>query len=244
MTSKKLYSLLLKTSPDYEQNLQKLLEIIKSCEENSIIVANEVCLTGFDYKNFEKAAEFSVYATKRLKEVIGNKTVIITMIEKKGGKFYNTAKVFYNHKVVKEQSKVKLFKLGDEDKYFSSGKIDDIEIFEIDGIKLGILICFELRFKDLWRKLEGADIIAIPSMWGSLRKKHLDILTSALAIMNQCYVISSDSKNKEYANTSKIVSPFGEEFKNNDDEIIEAVFDKKEISKMRRYLDVGIGWQI
>lgn len=238
----KLYSLLLQTSSDYDKNLQKLIDIIKTCDQNSIIVANEVYLTGFDYPNFEKASEFSIYATKKLKQYIDNKTLITTMIEKKDGKFYNTAKVFHNHKVIKEQSKVKLFKLGDEDKYFSSGNIEDIEIFEIDGIKLGILICFELRFKDLWRKLEGADIIVVPSMWGSLRKKHLDILTSALAIINQCYVISSDSKNKEYANISKIVSPFGEEFKSDSDEIIETFFNKKEIQKMRRYLDIGIKW--
>ena len=126
--------------------------------------------------------------------------------------------------------------LGEEDKHLNAGKAEDIGLFEIDGIKYGLLICFELRFKDLWKQLEGADVILVPSQWGITRKKHLEILPQALAIMNQCYVIVSNSAKETMASSSAIYSPNGGVVMDDMLEAIEAEIDFSLMKKMRRYL--------
>jgi predicted amidohydrolase len=198
-------------------------------------------LSGFDYENLEAVCEFSSFATQELKKITQTKTLILTMIQKRDDGVYNVAKIFKNGEVVHQRAKAKLFKLGDEHKYMQSGDEAEIEIFEIDGIKFGLLICFELRFKKLWQKLEGADVILAPSWWGASRSKNFKTLTQALAVINQCYVVATDSKNKECTGVSVIITPFGDVKKDLDTACLEVKYDPKEIKKMRKYLDVGIG---
>jgi predicted amidohydrolase len=141
---------------------------------------------------------------------------------------------------VYERAKAKLFRFGDEHKYMQEGSVEDFEVVEVAGVKLAVFICFELRFKELWQKSEGADIIAVPSWWGVLRSDHFRIFTKALALMNQCYVVASDAKDKECTQLSGIINPQGEDTRNGDRECLTLPFDNKAIKLMRRYMDIGI----
>jgi len=237
----KLCSLLFDTvTPNYNTNLQTLLNLVEKTSENSLIVAPEVCLTSYDYDNFDEVLEFAHIATQAIKEVSFKKIIILTMIERRDGEVFNFAKIFHNGEVVYERAKARLFRFGDEHKYMSEGADAPIEIVEVDGTKIGILICFELRFKDLWQKLEGCDVIAVPSWWGVLRTEHFENLTQALAIMNQCYVVASDSLDAECTKMSGIITPHGEVQRNGNKPCLEVKYSKKEISVMRKYMDVGI----
>ena len=235
-----LCSLLFETSSNYKENLQTLLTLIKQTGENSFIVAPEVCLTGYDYDNIEKMLAFSKSAIKEIKKLSQDKIIILTMLERRASGVFNFAKIIHNGEVVYEQAKAKLFKFGDEHKYMLAGQEEDINIVEIDGLKIGLLICFELRFKSLWQRLEGADIIAIPSWWGTQRSENFKTLTQALGVMNQCYVVASDSANLECTGMSGIITPFGITQRNEDSPFLELPYDTKEIKKMRKYMAVGI----
>lgn len=237
----KLCSLLFETTKEYDNNLKTLLELIDKAPKKSLIVAPEVCLTGFDYQNYEKAVEFSDVASEALKKASKDKIVILTMLQKRGDEVFNFAKIFHNGEIVYERAKAKLFRFGDEHKYMSEGSSEDVGIVEVDGIKIGILICFELRFKDFWQKLEGCDVIALPSWWGVLRSEHFRVLTQSLAIINQCYVVASDSQNEECTKLSGIIRPHGEDKRNKKRACLKMAYNKKEILSMRRYMDVGIG---
>ncbi len=235
-----LCSLLFKTTSDYDANLQTLLDLIEKTDTKSLIVAPEVCLSGFDYENYEEVLKFAQKANEELKKVSKDKIIILTMIEKRGDEVFNFAKIFHNGEIVYERAKARLFRFGDEHKFMSEGRDEDIKIVEIDGIKIGILICFELRFKELWQKLEGCDVIALPSWWGVLRTEHFKALSHSLAIINQCYVVASDSYNEECTKMSGIIRPHGEDERNGNEPCLKVPYDKKEIIKMRRYMDVGI----
>ena len=152
----------------------------------------------------------------------------------------NVAKVFHRGKVVHEQAKVELFKFGGEHDYFAEGNENEITLFEVDGLNFGLLICFEIRFKQFWKGLEGADILLIPAQWGKLRTQNFVSLTNALAIMNQCYVVASDTNNSDSTGMSGIITPFGEESRNGERLCLTELYKEKEVRKMRRYLDVGI----
>ncbi len=229
-------TLQLPTHMRYQENLDTLLSYLEIHRDKRIVVAPELFLTGFDYAHMATAAKFSANALKTLKRVIDEQVVVLTLILEDGEDFVNQAVVIHKHKIIHKQEKIKLFKLGDEDLYFKAGKKKKVKPFVLDGVMYALLICFELRFKELWKQIEGADVVLIPARWGKPRKKHLEVLSEALAVMNQCYVVLSNASDIEMAASSAIVSPTGEAIRDDKQEAIEGTIDFREIKKMRRYI--------
>ena len=225
----------------YEANLDALTALVEECEAGTIAVAPEVCLTNFDYDRFDEAADFAEVADARLKKATQGKTLVVTMIARRSdGGIYNLARVYHDGRLIHEQAKAKLFRFGGEHEWFAEGDEREIALFEIDGIRMGILICFELRFTDLWQRLRGAEIIAVPAQWGRLRAAHFDTLGRALALANECYVLQSDTFNEQMCGLSGIVTPQGECVRNGNLRALPGTFEAREVAKMRRYLDLGI----
>mgnify|MGYP005993785693 FL=1 len=235
-----LIALQIKTSPSFEDNLIYLKNLINSCEEDSLILAPELALSGFCYERMQEASDFSIKAIEQLKLLSSNKIIALTFITKKDEKFFNTLYIFHKQKIVHTQSKVQLFPLGNELEYFSAGDEKDIKIIEINGIKIATLICFELRFPRLWEKVKGADIILNPAMWGLKRKDHYETISKSLALVNQCFVIACNCADENMAKGSAIISSFGNIIKDDSKEIIKTVFDPIEIEKTRKYIDIGL----
>lgn len=209
-----------------DDRLEYLIQTIIN-NPNSLIVASEVYLSDFAYVDMEQASHFTESAINKLQEVVDKQILIFTVIRKVDNVFVNQAIVINEHRICHSQEKAMLFKLGNEDKYFVAGKIDNIVPFEINGLKIGILICFELRFKELWRQLEGCDVVIVPAKWGKPREPHFKILSNALAIMNQCFVAAHSGGDENMTNLSIIYSPNGEKTNN---------IELKEITKTRRYI--------
>jgi omega-amidase len=235
-----LCSLRFASSGSYDANLSLLQDLIANSPETSVVVAPEVCLTGFDYDRFDAAADFAPTALEQLLPLSASRIIVLTLIERRSDGIYNVAKVLHGGRVIHEQAKSRLFRLGDEHRYLREGSGREIVLFDVDGLKMGVLICFELRFKELWQKLEGADIVAVPAQWGKLRAQHFVTLTEALAVMNQCYVVAADSADAEMTGLSGVITPFGEVRRNGNAPCLTVPYDEKEVLKMRRYLDVGI----
>lgn len=235
-TTLNVATLQLPTRQRYQENLDVLLAYLEAHQESDVVVVPEVFLTAFDYAHLTTAAKFSAKALKILKKVVDNQIVVLTLVLKDGEEFVNQAVVIHKHKVVHRQNKVKLFRLGDEDLYFKAGKKKKVQTFVIEGVRYAVLICFELRFKELWAQIEGADVVCIPSRWGTLRKSHLEILSRALAVMNQCYVLVSNSSDNDMAIFSAVISPSGALQKDIQSQSIETDIVLREIKKMRRYI--------
>ena len=236
----KLIALQIKTTSNFQENLTYLKDLINLCEVESLILAPELALSGFSYDMMEEAAQFSQKAIEEIKELSKDKTIALTFITKKENKFFNTLYIFHNLQIIHTQSKVKLFPLGNELEYFSEGNEEDIKIIEVNGIKIAILICFELRFPQLWEKIKGADIILNPAMWGLKRKDHYESISKALALVSQCFVIACNSADENMGKGSAIINPFGIVKKDDSKEIIEDIFDKNEIKKVRAYINIGL----
>ena len=236
----KLIALQIKTTTNFQENLDELKSLIISCEKDSIILAPELVLSEFSYDRMEEASIFSIKAIEEIKALSEDKIIALTFITKKENKFFNTLYIFHNSQIIHTQSKVKLFPLGNELEYFSAGNEQDIKIIEINGLKIATLICFELRFPQLWEKIKGADIILNPAMWGVKRKDHYESISKALALVNQCFVIACNSANDNMAKGSAIISPFGNVIKDDLKTKIEADFDKNEIKKVRTYIDIRL----
>lgn len=224
----------------YEENLQRLTTLVERAPEESVVAAPELCLTNFSFDRMEEAAAFGEVAKPQLLALSEHKILTLTMTEKIDGNFYNSAKIFYRGEEVHSQPKVKLFTFGNEEKFFTPGDPEKIKIVEIEGLRYCILVCFEIRFVELWQRIRGADIIIIPALWGKLRKKQLEVITQSMAILNQAFVIVSDSANEDMAKSSGIITPFGEAIRDDDSDYISYEADLREIKKMRRYMDIGL----
>jgi len=182
---------------NYQENLNLLVEKIKNSSAK-LILASEVIITDFDYKNWDKANSFAKTIKESILPLSKDKIISLTIIENR----QNIAYVFYNEKIIYKRAKIKLF--GYEKKHFKIG--NEIEVFEIEGIKFAILICFEIRFIEYWQKIKGVDIILVPAMWGNERREHLKTISNALALTLQSFVVVADG----LAHASHIISPWGE----------------------------------
>ena len=79
--------------------------------------------------------------------------------------------------------------------------------------KLGMLICYDLRFPEMSRSLAaaGSEILVAPSAWvkGKSKEEHWIIINKTRAIENGCYVIAPDQVGNIYCGRSIVVDPFG-----------------------------------
>ena len=224
----------------FEKNFETLNTFLNQCPDNAIILAPELCLSAYSYDKMHEAAAFSTAMIPKLKKLSLDKTLGLTLITCKENHFFNTFMLFHKGQCLYTQDKAKLFALGDEERYFHAGKTEAIRLFEVEGIKIAVLICFELRFPALWEQVKGADIILVPSFWGEARKNHLEALTTALSIANQAYVICANSADAKMAKSSGIISAFGVAKRDDTQQIITSTYDAKELQTMRRYIDIGL----
>lgn len=227
---------------DIEENLKKIRGYIENVSGNSLLVLPEMFSSGFDNENLAVHSKKTPQILRELKEVSRkrNLTVIGTLPENIKGKIFNRAFVIDNGEVIYKQSKIKLFKPTGEDRYFSAGR--RLNVIKTSKGKIGILICFELRFPELAYKLrkEGVEIIVVSAQWGKARKKHFEVLSKGRAIEEQAFLISSDTTGRigdiEMAGSSGIYSPWGGtlDFADEEEKLLSAELDIKEVYVVRR----------
>ena len=163
----------------------------------------------------------------------------------RNGKVYNTAFVFdRDGTCVAEYDKTHLFTPMGENDYYTVG--DHLCSFTLDGAKCGIIICYDVRFPELTRKLalQGLDMLFVVSQWPKERIFHLRTLTTARAIENQIFVVCCNSCGTAgktvYGGNSAIIEPFGKTLAlaGENEEIISANCDLKMLSDIRGSIPV------
>lgn len=87
-----------------------------------------------------------------------------------------------------------------------------------DGTRLGLTVCYDLRFPELYRALatSGARILTVPAAFtlATTRDGHWEVLLRARAIEDQCYVIAANqvgehAQGMRSGGRSMIVDPWG-----------------------------------
>ena len=119
-------------------------------------------------------------------------------------------------------------------------------ITDVEGWKLGLTICYDLRFPELYRILavEGAEIITVPAAFTLFTgKDHWELLLRARAVENQCYIVAPNQggthrDGKASYGRSTIVDPWGVVLAQAPDEdgIIVAELDRTRVDEVRRAL--------
>lgn len=100
-----------------------------------------------------------------------------------------------------------------ESDWIEPGELDEPQTLEIDGVRIAMMTCYDLRFPEVARTLvdAGADAIVVPAEWvrGALKEHHWTTLLAARAIENTAYVVAADHPTPIGVGHSQIVDPQG-----------------------------------
>jgi predicted amidohydrolase len=138
-------------------------------------------------------------------------------------RLYNTTVVFGpTGEIIGSYRKIHMFDvdLVEATSYRESATIapgDEIVTVDVDGVTVGLTICYDLRFPELFRilALRGADVIMLPAAFTlATGRDHWEVLIRARAIENQVFMVAADMVGKHPPGKwcfgrSMIVDPWG-----------------------------------
>jgi len=141
--------------------------------------------------------------------------------------------------------KIHLFDaLGKNESYAYSAGLEPPDLFSLPELKLGVQICFDLRFPEPARILavKGAEMLVYQAGWfnGEHKLEQWRTLLKARAIENGTFVVGSAQCGGPFTGHSTIISPYGEILEEAGDRetVIIADIDLGEVEKYREEVPV------
>jgi predicted amidohydrolase len=172
----------------------------------SFIVLPEAAVTGYAFASLAEALPVARRAESAEKMLAGlvathRVTIVCGTLEASGDEVFNVALVLLPDGRRYRYRKIHLPFLG-IDRFATPGP-DAPSVIEMDGLRFGVLICYDLRFPEAARicALEGADLIALPTNWPVGVPFHPDLFAPARAAENHCYVLACDRVGTERGTT-------------------------------------------
>lgn len=193
------------------------LEVIISplYNKTDIVVLPEMFNTGFSMNTHRLGEEGDAETIQWLRVIAkkGNLGICGSYIAKENSKFLNRWVFVSSEGDYWHYDKRHLFSIGDEDKFFTSGK--SRLIFTFRGIRISPFICYDLRFPVWSRNRNDYDLAIYSANWPEARTDVWETLLKARAIENQCFVagsniIGTDGAGIKYKGDSLIIGPRGE----------------------------------
>ena len=205
---------------DKAYNLSQCIALAKRASNQGaeLAIFPEMTLTGFTMNtpltaecviNSESVANFSAIARE-------NKIALVAgVVFNSNNKAANTLLAFSSSgEELARYSKIHPFTFAGEDNYFNAGKA--LAKFQMGGFNLGLTICYDLRFPELYTALaKDCDVLINIANWPKRRMHHWRTLLQARAIENQTFVIGVnrtgiDGNGLEYEHSSMLINANGE----------------------------------
>ena len=231
---------------DLEANLHHALAALRRVAQKGtrLAVLPEMWSTGYDYRRLAELAEETPRALTALQTASAEFGMVLvgSLAEKAGERLYNTAFVIDRGEIVGSYRKLHLFSAMGEDRFLSAG--NGTLLVPTSVGKLGVAICYDLRFPEIFRKLalQGAEIICLPAEWPKPRQEHWRTLLRARAIENQLFIAAANccglQGKLDFFGMSLLIAPRGEvlaEGGETETEIV-ATFDFDEMAAYREQI--------
>ncbi len=181
-------------------------------------------------------------STRFFKELAKNfrTNIFAGIIEVEEKNFFNTLiHIGPEGELKSKYRKIHPFSYSNENKFYSRGK--ETVITQINKTKIGLSICYDLRFPELYRHYgkERVDLIINIANWPVTRIEHWRILLRARAIENQCYVVGVNRIGNDpkliYNGFSSVFDPMGVEIitVENEERIIPAEINPETVREVR-----------
>ncbi|TCO76955.1 carbon-nitrogen hydrolase family protein [Marinisporobacter balticus] len=248
----------IKVVQDKNKNIENAERMIREAALNGshLVVLPEMFNCPYENKYFLPFAEsYPGKTTNKLASLAKELGIYIvggSIPEKDGDMVYNTSYIFDHHgEMIGRHRKIHLFDIdvlgGIRFKESDSlGYGEEMTVVDTLYGKIGVAICYDMRFPELMRlmALEGAKVIVVPAAFNmTTGPAHWDITLRARALDNQVYFIAAspsrdmDASYHAYGHSS-IVNPWGEIISQADEKecIIYGEIDFKMIEKVRNEL--------
>lgn len=154
---------------DVQGTIQSIERLLSGSDEADILVLPELCNSGYNFTSYQQAwdasepieggpfIEFLIAKCRSL-----NTHIVTGLNERDGDLLYNSAVLLGPNGHIGAYRKLHLF-LNEKD-FFQPGNAG-LPVFDLGTCTLGMLVCFDWIFPEVWRilALKGADIICHPS---------------------------------------------------------------------------------
>jgi len=225
---------------EVSENRARILDWMRraAAQGAQLVVFPECALSGYVFSDLDEAQQASERVPGPSIEAFINVCrelgvyVVVGMLEEAGEAIYNSAVLCGPGGLVGVYRKTHLPFLG-VDKLTALGP-DPYRVFETQIGRIGLLICYDLRFPEAARclALDGADILALPTNWPQGADIAPDILAPARAHENRMFVVAVNRAGEErgvrFIGKSQIIAPSGERLalaRTTGEECIVATFD-------------------
>lgn len=202
---------------DIKANRQKVQSVLDSCKNKpDILFLPETYSTGFvpnpricSLEQLQNQTDWQQALSDQYKLAIAGSVIMF-----ENEKFYNRMVFTRPDKAPDFYTKRHLFRMGNENKLFESGR--QRKVFDLDGVKIMPQICYDLRFPVWTRNNLNYQVLFYSANWPAPRQLVWETLLRARAIENQCYVvginrIGTDGTGINYKGGSVVYGPSGEE---------------------------------
>ena len=225
--------------------INKLEKVLKKNSTCDLIIVPELYLSGYgNEKAINKLKETRVGESSKLIANLCKKystAILFGYPEQYQNKLFNAAQ-FINHKgeVLANHSKSMLPLSSKENLVFDRGSKQTLITYK--GLKIGIVICYELEFPELVRKLalKGAQLILAPTAQSIHWPAASRYIARSRAFENGVYVVYANFIGKlngiDFLGESKIIGPDGLDLTNakKKETVITSIIDTSAITQVRK----------
>ena len=206
---------------DLPANIETLRRIMEDAMQElpDVVLLPELWNIGFYPQPVAKHARGSEKESCRVLEELAKQYHVnivggtIATTSAKG--IYNTCYVFNREgELIASYDKAHLFSPMKEHEDFTPGS--KLSTFVLDGMKCAAIICYDVRFPELVRKLalEDVEVLFLPAEWPMERLIHWQTLIRARAIENQIFLVAANGAGTfpdgmVLAGHSAIIDPWG-----------------------------------
>lgn len=213
----------LQTNPSFgevEKNLSAVSKALNGIPAD-LIVLPELFATGYAFTSKEEAESLAEDINGKIAQVLkeisksSEASIVAGFVERgEAGAIYNSSLIITEGKVVDTYRKIHLF---DKEKLWFTPGDKQLKVYELNGVKVGVMICFDWVFPEVARTLalRGAQILAHPS---NLVLPYCQKTMLSRCIENKIFAVTANRIGTEergeakltFTGASQIVNPKGD----------------------------------
>jgi 5-aminopentanamidase len=211
------------TEPALGENERNLEACLARLEEAAaagaqLLVLPECAIPGYMFDNPEEALRFAEEIPGPSTEALGAACerlgihVVCGLLERDSDQLRNAAVLVGPDGLIGSYRKTHLPFLG-VDRFVIPG--DELSVFETPLGRIGLEICYDLRFPEVTRTLalHGAELVAHPTNFPLAARTQTEVITLARAVENRIFLLTANRVGKErtgeFCGWSQIVDPYG-----------------------------------
>lgn len=208
---------------DKESNIKQIQDLMLDVPliNPDLVIFPEMTLTGFTMNAESMSEDLTMSPTIAFFSELAAKfktAIAYGVILKTEEKPTNNLVVVSNEgKILGRYEKIHPFSYSGETVYYSKG--EKVSCFELNDFTIGLTICYDLRFPELYQSLsKQCDAIINIANWPARRVYDWKLLLHARALENQCFMIGVnrtgvDGKGLDYDKSSAVIGPTGVDVK-------------------------------